>query len=104
MNMKATVYQYDLGHIGKGKKYNLNLSSFSYHEHESYSIPICSGVKGEGQKKYLNLSSLSYHEHEGYSTVSHISYAPLFQGPHFLTKLLESNILYDNLFIDILSV
>ena len=37
-------------------------------------------------------------------TVSHFSYAPLFQGPHFLTKMLESNIPYDNLFIDILSV
>ena len=37
-------------------------------------------------------------------TVSHLSYAPLFQGPHFLTKMLKSNILYDNLFIDILSV
>ena len=37
-------------------------------------------------------------------TVSHFSYAPLFQGPHMLTKMLESNILYDNLFIDILSV
>ena len=36
--------------------------------------------------------------------VSHFSYAPLFQGPHFLTKMLESNILYDHLFIDILSV
>ena len=37
-------------------------------------------------------------------TVSHFSYAPLFQGPHFLAKMLKSNILYDNLFIDILSV
>ena len=37
-------------------------------------------------------------------TVSHFSYAPLFQGPHFLTKMLELNILYDNLLIDILSV
>ena len=37
-------------------------------------------------------------------TVSHFSYAPLFQGPYFLTKMLESSILYDNLFIDILSV
>ena len=37
-------------------------------------------------------------------TVSNFSYAPLFQGPHFLTKMLESNILYDNLSIDILSV
>ena len=36
--------------------------------------------------------------------VSHFSYAPLFQGPHFLTKMLESNILYINLLIDILSV
>ena len=27
-------------------------------------------------------------------TVSHFSYAPLFQGPRFLTKMLESNILY----------
>ena len=34
-------------------------------------------------------------------TVSHFSYAPLFEGPHFLTKMLESNILYENLFIDI---
>ena len=30
------------------------------------------------------------------NTVSHLSYAPLFQGPHFLTKELEWNILYDN--------
>ena len=37
-------------------------------------------------------------------TVSHFSYAPLFQGPYFLTKILESNILYDNLLIDMLSV
>ena len=37
-------------------------------------------------------------------TVSHFSYAPLFKGPHFFTKMLESNILYDNLLIDILSV
>ena len=39
-----------------------------------------------------------------YYTVSHFSYAPLFQGPHFLTKMVESNILHDNLLIDILSV
>ena len=38
------------------------------------------------------------------TTVNHFSNAPLFQGTHFLTKMLESNILYDNLFIDILSV
>ena len=38
------------------------------------------------------------------NTVSHFSYAPLFQGPHLLTNMLESNILYDNLFIDILFV
>ena len=38
------------------------------------------------------------------STVSHFSYAPFFQGPHFLTKMLETNIFYDNLFIGILSV
>ena len=37
-------------------------------------------------------------------TVSHFSYAPFFQGPHFWTKMLELNILYDNLLIDILSV
>ena len=36
--------------------------------------------------------------------MSHFSYAPPFQGPHFLTKLLESNILYAHLLIDILSV
>ena len=38
------------------------------------------------------------------NTVSHFSYAPLFQGPYFLTKMLESNMLYDNLLIGILSV
>ena len=38
------------------------------------------------------------------NTVSHFSYAPFFQGPHFWTKMLELNILYDNLLIDILSV
>ena len=37
-------------------------------------------------------------------TVSHFSYAPLFQGPHFLTKMLELQIRYDNLIIGILSV
>ena len=36
--------------------------------------------------------------------VSHFSYAPLFQRPHCLTKMLESNTLYDNLLIDILSL
>ena len=36
--------------------------------------------------------------------MSHFSYAPLFQGPHFWTKMMELNILYDNLLIDILSV
>ena len=35
-------------------------------------------------------------------TVSHFSYAPFFKGPHFFTKMLESNILYDNLLNDIL--
>ena len=38
------------------------------------------------------------------NTVSHFSYAPFFQGPHFLTKMVESNIVDDNLFKDILSV
>ena len=37
-------------------------------------------------------------------TVSHLSYAPLFKGPHFSQKMMESNFLYDNLLIDILSV
>ena len=50
------------------------------------------------------LSVLDFNEiwfrSSGY-TVSHFSYAPFFEGPHFLTKMLESNILYDNLFIDI---
>ena len=36
--------------------------------------------------------------------MSHLSYAPPFQTPYFLTKMQESNILYDNLLIDILSV
>ena len=36
--------------------------------------------------------------------MSHYSYTPPFQGPHFLTKILESNIFYDNLLIAILSV
>ena len=40
----------------------------------------------------------------GRYTVSHFSYAPLLKGPDFFTKMLQSNILYDNLLIDILSV
>ena len=50
-----------------------------------------------------------WHEEEGENiivnltnTVSHFRYAPPFQGPHFLTKMLESNILYAHLLIDIL--
>ena len=39
-------------------------------------------------KQYLLMSDIY--------TVSHFSYAPLFKSPHFFTKLLESNILYDN--------
>ena len=38
------------------------------------------------------------------STVSHFSYAPPFQGPHFSTNMLKSNILYENLVFDTLSV
>ena len=34
-------------------------------------------------------------------TVSHISYAPPFQSPHFFDKMLKSNILYDHVLIDI---
>ena len=37
------------------------------------------------------------------NTVSHFSYAPHFQGLHFFTKMLEANIFYENLLIDILS-
>ena len=33
-----------------------------------------------------------------------LCYAPLLQAPHFLTKMLKSNILYYNLLINILSV
>ena len=36
--------------------------------------------------------------------MSHFSYAPLFRAHIFFTKMLESNILYDNLHIDIWSV
>ena len=38
------------------------------------------------------------------TTVGHFSCLPLFKGPHFLTKMMESNILYHNLLIYILSV
>ena len=33
--------------------------------------------------------------------MSHFCYTPLFLGPTIFTKMLESNILYDNLLIDI---
>ena len=36
--------------------------------------------------------------------VSHFSCTPLFQAPRFFTKILESNILYNRLLIDIVSV
>ena len=59
-------------------------------------------------KKSIVLANLiikGQHNRDGsLITVSNFSYAPIFQGPYFLTKILESNILYDNLFIDILSV
>ena len=53
------------------------------------------------QKKDLNEAFflIQYQQH----TVSHFSYAPPFQGPHILAKMLESTILYDHLRIDILS-
>ena len=35
------------------------------------------------------------------STVSHFSYAPLFQGRHIKTKMLDTNIFLNNLLIDI---
>ena len=37
------------------------------------------------------------------NTVSHFMYLPLFRANMFLTEMLESNIFYDNLLIDILS-
>ena len=51
----------------------------------------------------MNINVAAFTVSEKY-TVSHFSYAPFFQGPYFLTKMLELNIRYGNLFIDILSV
>ena len=50
------------------------------------------------------MSEIKYGNFKIDCTVSHFSNAPFFQAPHFLTKMLELNIRYDNLFIDILSV
>ena len=58
----------------------------------------------EHSKKWIHFFNNFVIHTFAYYTVSHFSYAPFFQGPHFLTKMLESNILYDNLFNDILSV
>ena len=42
----------------------------------------------------IKIQFFSEYGHVSYEiTVSHFSYAPFFQGPHFLTKMLESNIL-----------
>ena len=70
---------------------------------------MCEGRIENSGALDLCLSSLCKSQHiDSYiltqHTVSYFSYAPFFQGPRFLTKMLESNILYDNLFIDILSV
>ena len=55
-----------------------------------------------GMWKSQNL--LLAHLQVNYNTVSHFSYAPPFQGPHFFMKMLGSNILYEDLLIDVLSV
>ena len=62
--------------------------------------PVLSRAQEHNTRMSSIIQMYMYHS----ITVSHFSYAPFFQGPHFLTKMLESNILYDNLFIDILSV
>ena len=68
-----------------------SLMTPNQHKKMENNIIIASLKKNETMGKLIN-------------TVSHFSYAPFFQAPHFLTKILESNILYDNSFIDILSV
>ena len=77
-------------------------------------IPSHIGIAGnesvdQKAKDSLNLHptnfSIPYANFKSFiNTVSHFSYAPLFQGPYFFTKMLESNILYGNLLINILSV
>ena len=68
------------------------------------------GDKMQGFAKILSLFCNKFNKtgaqmlDSTHHTVSHFNYAPPFQGPHFLTKMLESNILYDHLRFDILSV
>ena len=57
-----------------------------------------------GLAKALGWFKNIHEQHFSVNTVSHFSYAPLFQGPHFKTKMLESNIFLNNLPIDIFSV
>ena len=73
-----------------------------------FSQQICSALLKIAWKSALSyktgdFSLVSNHLRPS-NTVSHFSYAPFFIGPHFFTKMLESNILYDKLLIDILSV
>ena len=56
---------------------------------------------GPSSRQHFPLSSLTQVADKVLSavvslTVSHFSYALFFQGPHFLTKMMESNILCDN--------
>ena len=61
---------------------------------------LCLSNKNGVWKDYVPPMRMVYRK----ITVSHFSYAPLFQGPYFFSKMLESNILFDNLLIDFLSV
>ena len=62
------------------------------------------GIAGQVCNAFTLTLSTQCWDFKEFDTVSHFSYAPLCKGPHFFTKMLESNILYDNLLIVILSV
>ena len=74
-----------------------------YLHHCSPCITICTILYPENRVRHLNTARTSFpsvwlmlklftHYLKLRHTVSHFSYAPLFQGHHFLTKMMESNI------------
>ena len=93
--MKRTklVYHPFFTHCRSGRMLNLRIRSPLF---EPFCLIVC---------LLICLFVCFYHESDittfikNRYTVSHFSYAPFFQGPQFLTKMLEATILYDNLFM-----
>ena len=73
------------------------LCIYASSEYSSMTVHICILTSMHSLIAYMKRTHLAY-------TVSHFSYAPPFQGPHFFDENAGSNIFYETLLIDILSL